>query len=526
MAPTSPPQSQQQQGQQQLTSKQVEQTQTLPLELKPQKIQLDKLQQQHKQQQHTLSFPKNVSHSQLLPQSSLQLHTQSESLDALKQSPPVQTKPVQVSSRSFAKRNKYQPHTTPENMQARPLLPPIQNTPLHMQIPMRNFPFPGGNLPSNLSTLTIQPSTSSPNSPSKRKHKEISGITSRIGDGDGSLKRSRFFRMAMEKGGKGLRHFSMKVCQKVKAKSVTSYNEVAEELVMEITAKQGPPGYSQRPSDDLSFDQKNIRRRVYDALNVLMAMNIITRDCKQIRWVGLPTNAAQEHLHLREEKRVRQERASKKREHLYELIMQQLTFKNLIARNRLEESTNRRPDSTQCVQLPYIMIRAPPETHIDCELADDGSEYYFNFGGSFEVHDEIEVLKRMDMAYGLERRACVPQDLVKARNLVPGPLIPYLEEMAGVRPIPAHLDDLELRSDMEINRLKRESTGETEIEKLEKDNVRKRVKVEAGLEEVEVGQTTQQWQGEDGHGTVATTTSTTTTTTHPEFVDEVLSEDE
>jgi len=44
----------------------------------------------------------------------------------------------------------------------------------------------------------------------------------------------------------------------------------------------------------LQYDQKNIRRRVYDALNVLMAMNIISKEKKEIRWIGLPTNSAQE----------------------------------------------------------------------------------------------------------------------------------------------------------------------------------------------------------------------------------------
>ena len=38
-----------------------------------------------------------------------------------------------------------------------------------------------------------------------------------------------------EKGGKGLRHFSMKVCEKVQRKGVTSYNEVADELVQEFS---------------------------------------------------------------------------------------------------------------------------------------------------------------------------------------------------------------------------------------------------------------------------------------------------
>lgn len=42
-------------------------------------------------------------------------------------------------------------------------------------------------------------------------------------------------RRKTEKVGKGLRHFSMKVCEKVKKKGTTSYNEVADELVGEFT---------------------------------------------------------------------------------------------------------------------------------------------------------------------------------------------------------------------------------------------------------------------------------------------------
>ena len=39
----------------------------------------------------------------------------------------------------------------------------------------------------------------------------------------------------MDKAGKGLRHFSMKVCEKVQKKGVTSYNEVADELVADLS---------------------------------------------------------------------------------------------------------------------------------------------------------------------------------------------------------------------------------------------------------------------------------------------------
>ena len=86
------------------------------------------------------------------------------------------------------------------------------------------------------------------------------------------------------KASKGLRHFSAKVCEKVKQKGTTTYNQVADELVREFAARV------LNNAVDQQYDEKNIRRRVYDALNVLMAMDIIIKDRKNISWHGLPAN--------------------------------------------------------------------------------------------------------------------------------------------------------------------------------------------------------------------------------------------
>ena len=42
------------------------------------------------------------------------------------------------------------------------------------------------------------------------------------------------------------------------------------------------------------MDEKNIRRRVYDALNVLIGLGIIAKDSKQILWRGLPGKSVDE----------------------------------------------------------------------------------------------------------------------------------------------------------------------------------------------------------------------------------------
>merc|ERR1719331_2711572 len=179
-------------------------------------------------------------------------------------------------------------------------------------------------------TIVTQPSTlaASPSSRGGTSSSSADLLASQPGDPLGSRpgKRSDIDfesftdskRRKTEKGGKGLRHFSMKVCEKVKAKGTTSYNEVADELVSELTDPR-----CQSPSDQ-QYDQKNIRRRVYDALNVLMAMNIISKEKKEIRWLGLPTNSVQEATSLDIDKAKRMERIRAKTQQLQDLILQQI----------------------------------------------------------------------------------------------------------------------------------------------------------------------------------------------------------
>lgn len=68
------------------------------------------------------------------------------------------------------------------------------------------------------------------------------------------------------------------MCRKVEEKGSTSYNEVADELVRELAMER-----EYITGKETQYDDKNIRRRVYDALNVLMAIDIISKDRKEIK---------------------------------------------------------------------------------------------------------------------------------------------------------------------------------------------------------------------------------------------------
>ena len=114
----------------------------------------------------------------------------------------------------------------------------------------------------------------------------------------------------------------MKVCEKVKQKSVTTYNEVADELVHEYCNYSSAAANNDILLDYWSYDQKNVRRRVYDALNVLMAMNIISKEKKEIKWIGLPCNKKQECQELEQEKKRINESIKLKQDQLKNLIIE------------------------------------------------------------------------------------------------------------------------------------------------------------------------------------------------------------
>ncbi|EAX11773.1 transcription factor Dp family member 3 [Homo sapiens] len=229
-----------------------------------------------------------------------------------------------------------------------------------------------------------------------------------------------------EKNGMGLCRLSMKVWETVQRKGTTSCQEVVGELVAKFRAAS-----NHASPNESAYDVKNIKRRTYDALNVLMAMNIISREKKKIKWIGLTTNSAQNCQNLRVERQKRLERIKQKQSELQQLILQQIAFKNLVLRNQyVEEQVSQRPLPNSVIHVPFIIISSSKKTVINCSISDDKSEYLFKFNSSFEIHDDTEVLMWMGMTFGLESGSCSAEDLKMARNLVPKALEPYVTEMA------------------------------------------------------------------------------------------------
>ena len=143
---------------------------------------------------------------------------------------------------------------------------------------------------------------------------------------------------------------------------------------------------------DAKDDEKNIRRRVYDALNVLLAMDMIAKDKKEIRWIGLPNNTAVGLESIRAKKEEKQQELERKQQQYKELCLQKTAYERIIARN--QENPTAVPEHKR-IYMPFIVVKTNKNNNIDCEVTEDYHEIFFNFTSNFEILNDMEILKKM-----------------------------------------------------------------------------------------------------------------------------------
>lgn len=136
---------------------------------------------------------------------------------------------------------------------------------------------------------------------------------------------------------KGLRSVSLRVKEILRRKGKSSYKDVADVLVQQLDLP---------PWADRTKEEKNIRRRVYDALNVLIAAGIMGRDGRDIVML-----TAEAYAPLEDDDEIRQIKHSivEKRQKLRELAYNYMGLTQLIARNKLQDPLDR-------IGFPFIVL--------------------------------------------------------------------------------------------------------------------------------------------------------------------------
>lgn len=176
-----------------------------------------------------------------------------------------------------------------------------------------------------------------------------------------------------DKNNKGLRYFSLRVKETVEHLQDTTYNQVADKLVKEICEQEkssklvAKEEKGQTSPDATSFDEKNIRRRVYDAINVLLALRVIKRDKKQIKWCGIHHEQDREEANrLQTEKEERRMKVKRLREHLEEIKVQCRLLSSLVSRNSKRKLDDK--VTPACFPMPIIVMKAAGRSKVMLQL--------------------------------------------------------------------------------------------------------------------------------------------------------------
>lgn len=254
---------------------------------------------------------------------------------------------------------------------------------------------------------------------------------------------------------KGLRHFAVRVSKKVEQKQFTSYNEVADELVVEEKelkqaevargGKLTPALQRKLNKGGALVDEKNIRRRVYDSLNVLMAMGIIEKDRKVIQWRGIAmaraTSQRNEIARLRDAVAARRDMLMRKRQFAGQVSEQTEHLTGLVARNRETAAREGREEQLPVpgaaaihqlhpdrIGMPFILVGTMADAQIGLQVDRSCEDVAFKFNKGFTIYDDREVLRRMFPGLPLGRQASATHSLSLSgpHNGSPPPLDPLL----------------------------------------------------------------------------------------------------
>mmetsp|Transcript_17907 Transcript_17907/g.45476 ORF Transcript_17907/g.45476 Transcript_17907/m.45476 type:complete len:228 (-) Transcript_17907:850-1533(-) len=177
-----------------------------------------------------------------------------------------------------------------------------------------------------------------------------------------------------------------------------------------------------------------VRARVENTLNVLLAVGALSQvGNESFKWSSLPFDSASELEVLKKERETLLEEISSKKQHLEGLVTQSIALKNLVEMNkrRAEEV----PQGKR-IQLPFVVVSTSKDAVIECEMAENQSDIFFNFDRPFELHDDTEVLKRLNlhMATRSSLESFLPGPVL---NFVPPELILPEDVVAPPATVPA-----------------------------------------------------------------------------------------
>ena len=201
----------------------------------------------------------------------------------------------------------------------------------------------------------------------------------------------------------GLKEISNKVKEIMKRKGQTSYKEISDEIVSEIKGK----GIK---------DEKNIRRRIYDALNVMKSINLFQKEkgSKKIMWnysEGKNYIVPFENNNIFNKKNYDKDYYDKindlnndisiKKKTLKVLSKELNSLKFIIERNK---KNNINIDENTKIYFPFLIIEFPKnlnnqnedeENKIKVSMNENRTKAHFGFNAANKLYGDLDALSKI-----------------------------------------------------------------------------------------------------------------------------------
>ena len=187
----------------------------------------------------------------------------------------------------------------------------------------------------------------------------------------------------------GLKEISKMVINIIKRQKQTSYKEISDEIV-NIINKIGIK------------EQKNIRRRIYDSLNVMKSMNLFSKEkkTKKIFWNEKKEiqNEINDIYNINKEIETFSDIINLKKEKINNLLEQYKSLNYIIERNKI---INHRIDENKKIYCPFIFFGIPnvekenSKKEIRVLMNENKYKIHIAFNSKLQLHGDLDAIKKI-----------------------------------------------------------------------------------------------------------------------------------
>ena len=192
----------------------------------------------------------------------------------------------------------------------------------------------------------------------------------------------------------GLKEISKRVMDIIKQSGQTTYRDISDQIVDEIKEKS-------------LKDEKNIRRRIYDSLNVMKSMNLFQKDSqsKTIMWnydqEFDPLNETENKNEIEDKNKidsnniVELKKSIKEKKEKVILLSKELQgLKNVLERNRREDQNI---PLVEKLFFPFIIIEFPSniDPKINIALNENKTKAHFGFDEGNEMYGDLDAVSKI-----------------------------------------------------------------------------------------------------------------------------------